>query len=203
MTAVPAGLPAILGPIRPRPRWRETRLLAIVAAAIAVGSVSLALTGQVADPGESHGLSLANPLHIAIYLGLLAVAHIVLILSGRRMDEILLPTAAMLGGISLLLMERLPQTQVVQTLGPWKLGLGDVQLAWLVLSFSLATALAVTVRSDRWLRLYKYTWAAAGVALLLATFVLGDDVNGQRLSLTLGPITGQPSELVYKDLEHN
>src|SRR3954471_9609812 len=132
MTAAPASLPAILGPIRPRARWRETRLLLIVAAAIAVGSVSLELTGDVADPGESHGLSLANPLHIAIYLGLLGLAHLALILSGRRMDEILLPTVAMLGGISLLLMERLPQAQVVQTLGSWKLGLADIQLAWLI-----------------------------------------------------------------------
>ena len=196
MTAAAPSLPAILGPIRPRPRWREGRLLLIVAAAIVVGSVSLALTGQVADPGESHGLSLANPFHLLVYLGLLGLCHLTLVLSGRRVDEILLPTAGMLGGISLLLMERLPQDQVVQSVGPWELGLGDIQLAWLVLSFGLATALAVTVRSDLWLRLYKYTWAAAGVALLLATFVFGDDVNGQRLSLTIGPVTGQPAELL-------
>src|SRR5436309_2222872 len=74
--------------------------------------------------------------------------------------------------------------------------LGPVQLAWLILSFGLATALAITVRSDSWLRLYKYTWAAAGVALLLATFVFGDDINGQRLSLTIGPVSGQPAELL-------
>ena len=196
MSAAAPALPAILGPIRPRPRWRETRLLAIVAVAVVAGSVSLALTSQVADAGESHGLSLANPVHVAIYLGLLAVCHLTLILSGRRVDEILLPTAAMLGGISLLLMERLPQDQVVQSIGSWRLGLGDVQLAWLILSFGLATVLAVTIRSDSWLRLYKYTWAAAGIALLLATFLFGDDVNGQVLSLTIGPITGQPSELL-------
>jgi cell division protein FtsW (lipid II flippase) len=196
MTIAAPSLPAILGPIRPRPRWREGRLLLIVGAAIVVGSVSLALTGQVADPGESHGLSLANPFHLLVYLGLLGLCHLTLVLSGRRVDEILLPTAGMLGGISLLLMERLPQDQVVQSVGPWELGLGDIQLAWLVLSFGLATALAVTVRSDVWLRLYKYTWAAAGVALLLATFVFGDDVNGQRLSLTIGPVTGQPAELL-------
>src|SRR6266576_826174 len=189
-------LPAILGSIRPRARWRETKLLAVVAATIVVGSVSLELTRHVADPGEATGLHPANPLHLAVYLGLLAIAHLVLVLSRRRMDQILLPTVAMLGGISLLLMERLPQKLVVQSVGPWRLGLGDVQLAWLILSFVLATALAVTVRSDRWLRLYKYTWAAAGVALLLATFFLGDEVNGQRLSLTLGPISGQPSELL-------
>ena len=196
MTAAASTLPAIFGSIRPRPRWRETKLLAVVAATILVGSVSLELTRHVADPGEATGLHPANPLHLAVYLGLLGITHLVLILSGRRMDQILLPTVAMLGGISLLLMERLPQTLVVQTVGPWRLGLGDVQLTWLILSFVLATTLAVRVRNDRWLRLYKYTWAAAGVALLLATFVLGDEVNGQRLSLTLGPISGQPSELL-------
>lgn len=196
MTAGAARLPSILGPIRPRPRGRETRLLLLVAITILVGSVSLELAPRVADPGESQGLSLANPLHIAIYLGLIGIAHLVLILSGRRMDQVLLPATAMLGGISLLLMERLPQSIVSQTVGPWKLGLGDVQLAWLVLSFSLATALAVTVRSDRWLRLYKYTWAAAGVALLVATYFLGDEINGQRLSLSLGPISGQPAEML-------
>ncbi len=196
MTAAAPSLPAIFGSIRPRARWREAKLLAIVAAAILVGSVSLDLARRVTDPGEAQGLHPANPLHLVVYLGLLAIAHGTLVLSGRRMDQLLFPTVAMLGGISLLLMERLPQNQVIQAFGPFKLGLGDVQLAWLILSFGLATAIAVTVRSDRWLRLYKYTWAAAGVALLLATFVLGDEVNGQRLSLTLGPVSGQPSELL-------
>ena len=196
MTAATAGLPAILGPIRPRPRGRETRLLLLVGITILVGSVSLELAGRVTDPGESQGLSPANPLHLAVYVGLIGICHLVLILSGRRLDQVLLPATAMLGGISLLLMERLPQTQVVQTVGPWRLGLGDIQLSWLILSFGLATILAVTVRNDRWLRLYKYTWAAAGVALLLATYVLGDEINGQRLSLSLGPISGQPAELL-------
>jgi cell division protein FtsW (lipid II flippase) len=48
----------------------------------------------------------------------------------------------------------------------------------------------------RWLRDYRYTWAAVGIALLLAVFVLGDEVNGARLSIRLGPVSGQPSELL-------
>jgi len=52
------------------------------------------------------------------------------------------------------------------------------------------------VRSDAWLRLYKYSWAAAGIGLLLLTFVFGHDVNGQRLTLSIGPLSGQPSELI-------
>ena len=196
MSAAATGLPSILGPIRPRPRGRETKLLAVVAITILVGSVSLELSRRIADPGESQGLSPANPMHLAVYLGLIGLAHLVLILSGRRMDQVLLPAVAMLGGISLLLMERLPQTQVQQSVAGLELGLGDIQLAWLILSFTLATVLAVTVRNDRWLRLYKYTWAAAGVALLVATFLFGTEVNGVRLSLSLGPISGQPAELL-------
>jgi peptidoglycan glycosyltransferase len=54
----------------------------------------------------------------------------------------------------------------------------------------------VVVRSDGWLRRYKYTWAAAGIALLLLVFVFGSIVGGARLTLHIGPFAGQPSELL-------
>ena len=46
-TPAAPGLPRILGPIRPRPRWREARLLAVVAVAIVVESVE---PGEAPDP---------------------------------------------------------------------------------------------------------------------------------------------------------
>jgi cell division protein FtsW (lipid II flippase) len=69
---------------------------------------------------------------------------------------------------------------------------------WLVLAVAVLTLVAVLVRSDAWLRLYKYTWAAAGIALLLLAFVLGHDTGGDgaRLTIDLGPVSGQPSELL-------
>jgi cell division protein FtsW (lipid II flippase) len=196
VTAAAPPLPDILAGIRPRPRWREAQLLGIVAAAVIVGSVSLGLAQRVIEPGASTGLSPANPFHLVVYLGVLFAAHIAQVLTGRRTDQVLLPAVGLLGGISLLLMERLPQNLVVQRFFGNELGLADVQLVWLVLSVGLATTLAIVVRSDRWLRLYKYTWAAAGVALLLLTFVLGTEINGQRLTLSIGPFSGQPSELL-------
>jgi cell division protein FtsW (lipid II flippase) len=196
VTAAAPTLPAILGGIRPRPRWREAKLLAIVALTLLAGSVSLDLARRAADPATTAGLGPANPTHLAFYLGLLLAAHLAQVLTGRRTDQILLPAVAMLGGISLLLMERLPQDLVVQEVAGTRLGLSDVQLVWLTLSLVLATTISIVVRSDGWLRLYKYTWAAAGVALLLLTFVFGSEVNGQRLTLTIGPISGQPSELL-------
>jgi cell division protein FtsW (lipid II flippase) len=196
VTAAAPALPGIFEGIRPRPRWRELRLLSIVAAAILAGSVSLQLARQEPELGIAKGFSPAEPLHLLIYLGALFAVHVAQVLTGRRTDQVLLPAVGLLGGISLLLMERLPQDLVVQHFGDADLGLADVQLVWLVLSLVLAGTLAIVVRSDRWLRQYKYTWAAAGVGLLLLTFVLGTEINGQRLTLSFGPVSGQPSELL-------
>jgi cell division protein FtsW (lipid II flippase) len=87
-------------------------------------------------------------------------------------------------------MERLPQGLA------GGLGLGRTQLVWLLISIGFIAGIGALVRSDAWLRLYKYSWAALGVGLLLVTFAFGHDVNGQRLTLTVGPLTGQPSELL-------
>ena len=185
----PAAPPRLLGPIRPRPRWLELRLLALVAVALAVGSLSLEAT--------VHGkLGLYDPEGLFIYVIALFAAHAAQVLAGRRTDQILLPTIGLLGGISLLLMQRLPQDLVTQTFFGTKFGLAEVQLIWLVLALALATTLAIVVRSDSWLRRYKYTWAAVGVGLLLLTFVFGTEINGQRLTLQLGPFSGQPTELL-------
>ena len=182
-------LPRVLGPIRPRPRWQELRLLLLVALALAAGSVSLGatLTGRI---------GLYDPWGLGIYLAALLIAHGAHVLAGRRTDQVLLPAVAMLGGLSLLLMERLPQDLVIQRFFGTSFGLAEVQLIWLVSAIAVATTLGIVVRSDSWLRRYKYTWAAVGVGLLLLTFVLGTEINGQRLTLQIGPISGQPSELL-------
>jgi cell division protein FtsW (lipid II flippase) len=182
-------LPRIFGDIHPRPRWTELRLLVIAAVALIVGSVSL-------SAGITGRLAIYAPVGLAIYLLTLGTAHLAQVLAGRRSDEVLLPVVGMLGGISLLLMQRLPQDIVTLEVAGSTLGLGEVQLLWLVIGIAIATTLGIVVRSDSWLRRYKYTWAAVGIALLLLTFVFGSDVAGQRLTLDIGPFSGQPSELL-------
>jgi cell division protein FtsW (lipid II flippase) len=182
-------LPGAFGPVRPRPRWLEFRLLGLVALALVAGSISLGAT-------VNGRFSLFDTQGLVIYVAALFVAHAAQVLAGRRTDQILLPTVAMLGGVSLLLMQRLPQDLVTQTFLGTDFGLAQVQLVWLLGALVVATTLGIVVRSDRWLRRYKYTWAAVGVGLLLLTFVLGTEINGQRLTLQLGPLSGQPTELL-------
>jgi cell division protein FtsW (lipid II flippase) len=186
-----------LAGIRPRPRRRELGLLLIVGLALVLGSVSLGATERVraaALAGTSEPVDLFSPAHadlLLVYLGVLLAAHLTMVVAGRRTDQVLLPTIGMLGGIGLLLMERLPQD-----LAGGSAGLAQSQLGWLILSIGIATALAIGVRNDSWLRRYKYTWAAFGVGLLLLVFVFGRDVNGAKLTLAVGPLSGQPSELL-------
>ena len=187
---------------RPRPRPTELTLLAVVALALLVGGASLGATQQYRE-ALSAGETLAaldwsppDPRGLLVYLGALFLVHGMFVLAGRRIDQVLFPAVAMLGGLGLLLMQRLPQTFVTQSFFGTELVLGQLQLAWLLISLAVVTVLALGVRSDAWLRTYKYTWAAAGIALLLATFVFGSDVNGARLTLSIGPLSGQPSELL-------
>jgi cell division protein FtsW (lipid II flippase) len=184
-----SALPRVLGPIRPRPRWLELRLLVLVAIALVFGSLSLGAT-------VNGSFRLYDAGGLAIYLTALLAAHVAQVLARRRTDQVLLPTVAMLGGISLLLMQRLPQDLVTQTFFGTTLGLAQVQLIWLLCALAVATTLGIVVRSDSWLRRYKYTWASAGVGLLLLTFVFGTEINGQRLTLQIGPFAGQPTELL-------
>jgi len=188
--------------IHPRPRRTELVLLAFVSAALVIGAVSLGATLDVqatlAAGHQVKRIDLTPPdvRALVVYLGALFAVHVAFTLAGRRMDQVLLPTIGLLGGIGLLLMQRLPQDLVQQSFGDATFGLGQLQLGWLLLSLGVIAVLGIAVRSDAWLRGYKYTWAAVGIALLLLTFVFGSDVNGARLTLSIGPLAGQPSELL-------
>lgn len=175
--------------IRPHLRRRELGLLIVVSIALIVGWMSYVSF-------RDGRLELADTSILTTYLLALFVIHVVFVMTGRRMDEILFPAAAMLAGISLLMMQRLPQDLVTQQVAGRDLNLGQLQLAWILFGFGLLATIAVLVRSDGWLRRYKYTWAAAGIFLLLLVFIFGDVTGGARLTLRIGPISGQPSELL-------
>lgn len=187
MTAAARALYAV--GIRPHFRWRELGLLVVVASALVAGWASLASfrAGQ---------LGLGDAGLLAIYLALAFAIHVAFVITGRRMDQILFPTATMLAGISLLLMQRLPQDLVEQSIAGRDLTLAPLQLVWVATGFVILAALAIFVRSDGWLRRYKYTWAAAGIGLLLLVFLFGEVTGGARLTLRIGPLAGQPSELL-------
>lgn len=130
------------------------------------------------------------------YVALMVAAHLVLVLSGYRGDQLILPLAATIGGIGLIMLNRLaPELANTPAFG-LDLSVVETQFLWFVVGVAAMLGTTLLMRGDGWLRHYKYTWALAGTALLLFTFLFGTEVNGARLWVYLGPIGFQPGEFI-------
>jgi cell division protein FtsW (lipid II flippase) len=136
-----------------------------------------------------------GPLGLAFgYVALWVGAHIILTAFGHRGDQVLLPAVAVTGGIGIIMLNRLPQDLAGTRAFGLELGMAGTQLLWFAVGVVAMLVIAIGLRDDGFLRHYKYSWAAAGVLLLVATFLFGSEVNGARLWINLGPVSVQPGE---------
>jgi cell division protein FtsW (lipid II flippase) len=102
-----------------------------------------------------------------------------------RADPVLLPIAAMLGGLGLAMIYRLlPQR------------FADPQAIWLLIGLAAFVLTILLVRDDRQLDAFTYTIGLAGLVLLLLPVVpgIGFVQNGARLWARIGPLAFQPVE---------
>ncbi|MGH2445935.1 MAG: FtsW/RodA/SpoVE family cell cycle protein [Candidatus Limnocylindria bacterium] len=171
--------------------WRgaELKLLVPILLLVPLGFVvtNIALSGTL-DTG---------PLNLALgYVALFVGAHLVLVAFGHRGDQLLVPAVGAMGGIGLIMLNRLPQDLAGTRAFGLELGMAATQLLWFGVGIVVMLVIALGLRDDGILRHYKYTWAAIGIGLLAATLVFGYEVNGARLWIDLGPISVQPGELL-------
>jgi cell division protein FtsW (lipid II flippase) len=145
-------------------------------------------TSQKADIG---------PMLIAVvYVLIMLAAHFVLVASGQRGDPLLLPLVATIGGVGMVILNRLSPVVGETAAFGLDLDIATTQLLWFGVGVIAMLAVAIGLRDDRILRHYKYTWALAGIAMLVFTFLFGTEVNGARLWIYLGPIGFQPGEFI-------
>jgi len=171
--------------------WRgvELRLLIPILVLVPFGFVvtNVALTGTLA----SGDLTLA-----VIYVALFVAGHLLLVAFGHRGDQLLLPAVGAMGGVGIVMLNRLPQDLAGTAALGFELGMAATQVLWFGVGMAAMVAIAVGLRDDGILRHYKYSWAAIGIALLVATLYFGYEVNGARLWIDLGPVSVQPGELL-------
>jgi peptidoglycan glycosyltransferase len=173
-----------------RPSFRESVLLShrsevlLAVAALFVfanaAGLSLVLEGQ---------LALDHFVAPAVWLGLFGGAIFLLRRYLPVHDPFLLPVVALLTGWGLIMLDRLAANFL------WR------QVIWLALSVGALTAAAVLPRDLRLLYRFRYTLLLVGLALLLATLVMGVNPSGQGAALwlrvpLLGRVYFQPSELL-------
>jgi cell division protein FtsW (lipid II flippase) len=167
-------------------RWRLTELglLVFPLAFIGVGLVLLRLASEVAGVPALGQASWGPPILLAAAV---LVMHAFLVWRWPTADQLLLPLVATLAALGLLMVGRLEPSLFAR------------QAIWIAVGAAALVAVLTLLPSVDWLAAYKYTWAAAGCLLVLATFVLGVDLNdsGMRLWIGAGGVYFQPSEL-YK-----
>ena len=159
-------------------------LLALVLSVGAYVIVGLAADNEVPAGSAGYGATLA-----ALFIG----AHLVLRWRAPQADPILLPGAALLNGLGLVMVRRLDYAEAgsrgFRAEAP-------AQALWTVLGVAVFCLVVVVIHDHRVLDRYRYTWLLVGITLLILPRlpVIGREINGARLWIRLGPFSGQPAE---------
>jgi cell division protein FtsW (lipid II flippase) len=178
---------------RSKYRWTEMYLLLLPASFLLLGWIELLLVRLRPDIVSQKTLPPLEALLPA--LGLIAAlggAHFLMCIIAPEADQTLLPIAGTLASIGVLMSIRL---------GP-DLGqdnLGTKQLGWVIIGLGCCVLTVWATRNLQWLRLFKYTWAMLGLALVAITFIHARSLSldsPSRDVLGIGPFSLQPSELL-------
>ncbi|WP_406278507.1 FtsW/RodA/SpoVE family cell cycle protein [Embleya sp. NBC_00896] len=166
-------------PLPPTRRNTEFVLLAfaVLVPVFAYANVGLATDGTIPPDTAKYGLGLGF---------LVLVAHILVRFFAPYADPVLLPIAALLNGLGLVLIYRLDlETPKVQA--------ASSQLMWSAIGVILFAVVLIAVRDHR--ALGKYAYLAAAVALFLMIVpVFFPAINGAKVWIRLGPFSLQPGE---------
>jgi len=172
------------------PSRRNTELALLVFAVVipvfAYANVGLAIDDKVPAGLLSYGLG----------LGLLAgVAHLVVRKFAPYADPLLLPLATLLNGLGLVVIWRLDQSKLLQSLHVAG-GKATNQLLYTAMGIALFVVVLVFLKDHRTLQRYTYISMVGALFLLLLPLVpgLGANVYGAKIWIQVGSFTIQPGE---------
>lgn len=125
-----------------------------------------------------------GPTWMLVLLAVLAVVWVLWQPVTMVRDDLLLALAVVLASVGLAMVARLSPA------------LAQRQQLWILVSLVLALVLGPAFSRFRRLAAYKYLWVVASLALFALLLILGQEVNGARLWIKLGPIQYEPIELI-------
>jgi peptidoglycan glycosyltransferase len=162
------------------PARRRTELGLIVLAVILTGGL-YALAGL----GKAGNLPANMGPFLGIIFGLLLVGHLAVRRLAPNADPILLPTAGLLNGVGYVFIARLSSHEA------------RLQAVWTTLGIAAFVVTLLVVRRARDLERYRYSFAFAGIVLLLLPLApgIGEDINGARLWIHVASFNFQPGEI--------
>jgi cell division protein FtsW (lipid II flippase) len=133
---------------------------------------------------RTENISDATVTYGAVFLGLCVFAHLFIRARLPDADPYLFPLVALLAAVGLVMIYRIDPE------------LAREQAQWFVVGLLFFAATIVFLPDHHVLERYRYTIAAASIALLMLPRLpgIGAQVNGAFLAIKLGPIQFQPAE---------
>ncbi|WP_406331411.1 FtsW/RodA/SpoVE family cell cycle protein [Streptomyces sp. NBC_00203] len=173
------------------PSRRNTELALLVFAVVipvfAYANVGLAIDDKVPTGLLSYGLG----------LGLLAgVAHLVVRKFAPYADPLLLPLATLLNGLGLVVIWRLDQSKLLQSIGQAG-SAAPRQLLYTALAIALFAVVLIFLKDHRVLQRYTYISMVGALVLLLLPLVPGLGANityGAKIWISVAGFSIQPGE---------
>lgn len=180
----------------PPPSTKRNAELILLAGATGIVTVSLFLV----EASQEQSVTWDIAKYGLAYLALFAVAHLAVRRFAPFADPLLLPIAALLNGLGLVLIHRLDLADAqTAAYNSWPIPSPDAnqQILWTGLGMIIFIALLVVLRDYRTLARYSYTVGLVGlVALAIPALLPGaySETNGSKIWIRLPGLSVQPGE---------
>ncbi len=199
MSSITAPSPAVdpTGPLAPVARSRRRTELIMLVFAVAVTAFAFANVG-FSLKGK---LPAGTAEYMAAYIVIVGIAHLAMRRFAPWADPLLLPGAALLNGLGIVMMYRLG-AQVNPATGSPVISASatDVQILFSAIGIGCFVAVLAFIREPRVLQRYTYTLGAIGILLLALPALLPSSISevpgtGAKIQIRFGTlITFQPEE---------
>ncbi|MGY4098094.1 FtsW/RodA/SpoVE family cell cycle protein [Nocardia sp. R16R-3T] len=180
----------------PPPSTKRNAELILLAGATGIVTVSLFLV----EASQEQSVTWDIAKYGLAYLALFAVAHLAVRRFAPFADPLLLPIAALLNGLGLVLIHRLDLADAqTAAYNSWPIPSPDAnqQILWTGLGMIIFIALLVVLRDYRTLARYSYTLGLIGLVALAIPALLPaaySETNGSKIWIRLPGLSVQPGE---------
>ena len=167
--------------------WQRVSMRRVEFGLLLLGALIMAVTVVNLELSQGNELSSSVLWVIGGYFGVFSIAHLALCFLAPYADQLMLPVAALLNGLGLIMINRLDVARGTS--------MAPKQVMWALVAIVLMIVVLLVVRDYRTLSRYSFLLGLVGLVLLALPMVWPSGTNADaKLWISIGPFSLQPGE---------